>query len=123
MSRDGDPLMAALKLLAAEGGNASFSAIRWCPKEHVLSFQRMGMSDEWLNLYLHGSGDEPSHLLVRNGSSGGTDDVLLWEDGRWPADGGPFVFTVPARIDPHSFDGDAMYAGRVEHRDFEAERP
>ena len=120
----GDALMTAVRLLAAEEGNPSFSAIRWCPKEHVLSFKRAGMDGEWVNLYLHAS--DLAHQVWRNGSSGGSEDVLLWEDGRWPADepGGPrpaFIFTLPARLGPA--DVDPAYADRVEVRDFRTEQP
>lgn len=119
----GDALMTALRLLAAEEGNPSFSAIRWCPKQHVLSFQRAGMDGEWVNLYLHAS--DLAHQVWRNGSSGGSEDVLLWEDGRWhsgsPVEPGQFVFTLPARLGPA--DVDPAYADRVEVRDFRTEQP
>ena len=116
MSRDGDRLMTAVKMLTE--GNACFSAIRWCPEQHVLSFRRSG-DDEWVNLWLHA--DELDHEVERNGQSGGGADVLLWEDGRWPEDGGSFIFTLPKRLT--AADVPEGYRDRVEYRDFRTELP
>lgn len=113
-----DRLMTALKMLTE--GNACFSAIRWCPEQHVLSFRRAG-DDEWVNLWLHA--DELTHEAERNGQPGGGADVLLWEEGRWPTDndGTGFIFTLPQRLTAQ--DVPESYRDRVEHRDFRAESP
>lgn len=113
---DTDPLMTALNLLTK--GNASFSAIRWCPEQHVLSFRRSG-DDEWVNLWLHA--ENLQHEVERNGQSGGSADMLLWEDGRWPDDDGAFIATLPKRLTAE--DLPEVYRNRVEHRDFRTELP
>jgi len=117
VSAGGDALMDALIALFEAPPNPCFEAIRYCPEQHVLSFRRSG-GDDWVNVWLHTETDESdfAHVVERNGSAGGSADVLLWEDG--VRMNGQFVFNMPLRTDLAKFDDQELYRGRVRHAKF-----
>jgi hypothetical protein len=119
---DSDVLMTALRLLFESPPNPVFEAIRYCPREHVLSFRRTG-GDDWVNVWLHAGteDDDFAHVVERNGQPGGTHDVLLWADGNLPESGRPFEFNMPMRRDLVPIEANPMYEGRVHHRAFDLE--